>query len=117
MSVATSRSAVIFTGPLPAQMGPLAERAERRRHAITGAGWQPGRGVRYVWPTASVTWDGAARHIWIAADDDTHPSDWKEVLAVLRMTGWLSGQPGYTDIGEPGWDRANRAWVWSLPCP
>lgn len=119
MSIAISRSSIplIFTGPIPIHLSQLRGLPQRGRDAMMAAGWSRGDGVRYVWPTAIVVWDGSAKRLLIAVDDDTHPDDWAEVLGVLRMAGWLTGRPGYTDIGEPGWDRVSRVWLWDLTCP
>jgi len=113
----TASRALVRTGPLPLAPAQMTARERCHRDALMAAGATLGRGVRYVYPTAAVIWDGAAKRAWIAADDDVDPADWKEILDVLRMAGWMIGIPGYDDIGEPGWDRVSRVWVWDLTCP
>jgi hypothetical protein len=107
----------ILTGPIPVYRGSRDDATWRHREALFAAGWNPGQGVRYFWPTATVVWDGIAKRIWIVAEDDVTPADWRGVLEVLRMTGWLAGREGYTDIGEPGFDLVSRVWLWDLTCP
>jgi len=108
---------MIATGPLPLASDDMTDRGLRRREAIVALGASIGQGVRYIWHTATVAWDGAAKRIYIAVDPDVMPDDWNEVCAVLRMAGWMIGIGGYDDIGEPEFDRVSQVWVWDLECP
>ena len=108
---------MIITGPLQVPSIELCDQALHRRDALLALGARHGRGIRYVWLTASAWWDEPARRLLIATDPDCAADDWNEVCEVLSMAGWMAGKPGYDDIGEPCYDRVSRVWVWDLPCP